>query len=60
MENIVTSLKIRCAKAGISLSKLCNEAGIDRSVVERWKKEEPKTLQTLRKLESTLQEKYNV
>ena len=46
MENPVTTLKTKAAAAGTNLTKICEEQGIDRSVVERWKKNVPKSLMT--------------
>lgn len=39
------SLKKRCDQNGISLSELCREAGIDRSILERWKIKNPKSIE---------------
>lgn len=49
-----SSLKAECEKAGISLSQLCREADVDRSVVERWKTKDPKSIETLNALKSAL------
>jgi DNA-binding transcriptional regulator YiaG len=47
---LVPTLKDACERAGINLSVACREAGVSRSTVERWKTDEPKTVQELRKL----------
>lgn len=44
--DIYTSLKTQCAEAGISISKLCKEADVNRSILERWKRSEPKSIKT--------------
>ena len=54
MENIVTSLKIRCVKVGTNLSKVCEAAGVDRDTITRWEKEEPLSFKILRKLDGAL------
>jgi len=53
--NIVQSLKTKAAAAGTNLTEVCRVAGISRQTVERWKDEEPKTLQIIRKLEATIE-----
>lgn len=40
-------IRNRCKRAKISLTKLCREAGVNRSVLEDWKRSEPKTLRIL-------------
>jgi lambda repressor-like predicted transcriptional regulator len=47
-------LRNRCKAAGISLTKLCKEAGVNRSVLEDWKRSEPKTLRILQAFEAVL------
>ena len=49
------SLVIGCAGAGISIARLCREANVDRSVLVRWKREEPKSIKTYLKLKETLE-----
>lgn len=53
-ENVVISLELRCVKAGINLTQLCEQAGVDRDLLVRWQKEEPKSLQILRKLSAAM------
>lgn len=52
--NTYSSLKSECDKLGISVSKLCREAQIDRSVLERWRKKEPQTLKIYNALQQAL------
>lgn len=47
-------LRNRCKAAGISLTRLCKEAGVNRSVLEDWKRREPKTLRILQAFEVVL------
>jgi precorrin-6x reductase len=56
MTNIVTTLKAKAAAAGTNLTAICKKAGVPRQTVERWKNEEPKTIQLLRKLESAIEQ----
>lgn len=49
------SLVVGCAHAGISIARLCREADVDRSVLVRWKREEPKSIRTYLKLKETLE-----
>jgi hypothetical protein len=49
-KNIVTELKIRAVSKGVSLTKVCKMAGINRGVLSHWAKKEPKTLTTLRRI----------
>jgi len=53
-ENVIISLEVRCVKSGINLTQLCEQAGVDRDLIGRWQKEEPKSLQILRKLSEAM------
>lgn len=46
MNDIVTELKTKAAAAGTNLTAICDKEGIDRSTLERWKKNIPKPLMT--------------
>lgn len=48
-------IKTKCENLGVSISHVCREAGVDRSILERWKNEEPKTLKTLNAINDTLE-----
>ena len=52
--NIVMELKLRAFSKGVSLTKVCDMAGINRGVLTHWAKKEPKTLTTLRKINAVL------
>lgn len=54
--DIYTSLKIECAKAGISLRQMCIKAGVQPQVLTEWKKQEPKSIVMLRKLRRAIAE----
>jgi hypothetical protein len=55
--NIIHSLKIKCAAAGTNLTEVCRMVNVSRQNLEMWKKKEPKTIQTLRKIELAIEEK---
>jgi transcriptional regulator with XRE-family HTH domain len=57
MENIAISLKTDCEAVGISLRALCKEAGVDKSIISRWAKDEPLTIRNLRKLQAVIDSK---
>ncbi len=58
--DIISELKTACKEAGTNLTELCREAGVDRSVVERWKNKPPKSFETLIRLNAALSKlKYN-
>lgn len=46
MINPVELLKVKAAEAGTNLTEVCRNAGVDRSMIERWKKNVPKALIT--------------
>ena len=48
-----------CTQAGTNLAQICRDANLDRSVLERWKKEEPKTLIILASLLKAIEERKN-
>lgn len=43
-----------CAQNGLSINEVCRAADVDRSILERWKKAEPKTLRILRAIEDAI------
>lgn len=50
------ALKNKCDELGITISQLCRRADVDRSIPERWKAKDPKTLETLDALNKALQD----
>ena len=52
--NIVMELKLRAVSKGVSLTKVCDMAGINRGVLSHWAKKETKTLTTLRRINEVL------
>jgi transcriptional regulator with XRE-family HTH domain len=51
------SLKEQCEEVGISMSRLCREAGVDRGTIERWKHKDPNTIEILNALKDVLDRK---
>ena len=46
----------RAKQIGVKLSEVCRKAGVDRSILERWKKEDPKSITTFNALNAALDE----
>jgi len=46
----LSDLKTMCAERGTSLTRICEEVGINRSLLCRWEKREPKTIQLYKKI----------
>ncbi|MBL4616756.1 MAG: hypothetical protein JKY46_03595 [Robiginitomaculum sp.] len=49
------TIKKRCDDLGVKLSFICREAGVDRSILERWKSEDPKTIKTLNSINDVIE-----
>lgn len=45
-----------CEKLGISISKLCRKADVDRMVLQRWKNGDPKSIQILNALRESIKQ----
>ena len=56
MENVLTSLKVKCVQADTNLTEVCRRAGIARSTVDRWERELPKSFQILDQLNKAIEE----
>lgn len=46
----LSELKNMCHERGTTLTRICDEIGINRSVLSRWEKKEPKSVQTYQKI----------
>lgn len=46
----LSDLKQMCAERGVSLGQIFDDMGINRSVLSRWEKKEPKSVQTYQKI----------
>lgn len=55
-ENIVKVWKIQCIEKGTSLNAICNKLGIDRELLTRWEKEEPKSLRLAKQIDQAIKE----
>ena len=51
---IYTQLKLKAKQAGLTMQKLCERSGVSQSSLSNWKHENPSTVETLLKLENTL------
>lgn len=56
LENIFDFLEAKCKAAGTNLTQVCRQANVERSGLERWKKENPKTLNTVAELIKVIDE----
>lgn len=50
-------IKEKCEQLDISISSVCKEASVDRQLVERWKKQDPKSIVIYNKLIGILNDK---
>jgi hypothetical protein len=48
-------LKNKAAKKGRTLSSICDELGIHRSVIARWEKEAPKSIKIYQRLQQAIE-----
>lgn len=55
-ENIVKVWKIQCIEKGTSLNAICNKLGIDRELLTRWEKEEPKSLRLAKRIDQAIKQ----
>jgi predicted regulator of amino acid metabolism with ACT domain len=50
-------IKEKCSELDVSISSICKEASVDRQLVERWKKQDPKSIVIYNKLIGILNDK---
>lgn len=50
-------IKEKCSELDVSISSVCKEASVDRQLVERWKKQDPKSIVIYNKLIGILNDK---
>lgn len=48
----IADLETRAHKAGLNFTSICREAKISRATPDRWKRETPKTIQIVARMES--------
>lgn len=58
--NVYEEIKKQCDELGISISSICKEAQVDRQLVERWKKGDPKSIEIYKKLKEVLTKKKQI
>lgn len=51
----VEQIEEKCREIGVGINDLCHEARINRSILVRWKKEQPKSFQILGKIHDALE-----
>ncbi len=56
-ENIYQSLQDLCTEAGTNITQICRDADVNRSILQSWKNENPKTLQILARLLAAIEAK---
>lgn len=54
--SVYTELNEACRMAGTNLNKICSKEGIDRSILERWKKNDPKSIRIYKKLTAAIEQ----
>lgn len=54
--DVYTFFKLKSAEAGISMNDMCEKAGVSPTLMTKWKHNEPKTIQIIRKLNSVFEE----
>ena len=54
--NIVKYWKVKCIEKGTSLNAICNRLGIDRELLTRWEKEEPKSLRIAKQIDKEIKQ----
>lgn len=52
--NPYEEIKQMCVEKGISMRQACKWAGVDQSVLNRWKNETPKSIDTFNRLKETI------
>jgi transposase-like protein len=55
-ENIVKVWKIKCIEKGTSLNAICKKVGIDREVLTRWERQEPKSLRLAKQIDEAIEQ----
>lgn len=54
--DLYQTIKDECDRKGVSINRLCKEAGVGNMTVFNWKQNTPKTVEIYNKLVSTLNE----
>jgi transposase-like protein len=56
-ENLVKYWRKQCVDKGTSLAQICREVGIEREVLTRWEKAEPKSIRLMRAINEAIEKK---
>lgn len=52
---LYASLKAECDAAGLKIGTVCRFANVDRSIVQKWKYEDPKTIKIVNALREAIE-----
>ncbi len=51
---LYTQIKLKAKQANLTMKELCKRSGVSQNTLSSWKHENPRTIETLIKLENTL------
>jgi hypothetical protein len=54
--NVYNEIKKDCEEVGITVHALCLEAKVDRQIIQRWSKEDPKSIKIYKQIKKTIAE----
>jgi hypothetical protein len=54
--NVYDEIKKDCEEVGITVHALCLEAKVDRQIIQRWSKEDPKSIKIYKQIKKTITE----
>jgi hypothetical protein len=54
--NVYDEIKKDCEEVGITVHALCLEAKVDRQIIQRWSKEDPKSIKIYKQIKDKLKE----
>ena len=54
--SVYEEIKKDCDEVGITVHALCLEAKVDRQIIQRWSKEDPKSIKIYKQIKSKLKE----
>ncbi len=57
MTELFKKLQEDCEEAGTNITEVCREAKLNRSSIEKWKKETPLSIENLNKINAIIAEK---
>lgn len=54
--SVYEEIKKDCDEVGITVHALCLEAKVDRQIIQRWSKEDPKSIKIYKQIKNTIAE----